>query len=93
MDSIERKYEIFDRLGQRWTCSIFKNKEYRNAPSFMRIRCRSAGFDKILDSLNNEHTLLKVLHFITVYNETERMDSYHMKSDYVMNIDRQIDEH
>ncbi|KAA1039330.1 hypothetical protein [Macrococcus equipercicus] len=65
---IARDIEIFDYLGNRWVCSIYNNDDYRNAPSFMRLRCRRLGFDKILESLNNDQTLIKVLKFITFYN-------------------------
>ncbi|WP_165980721.1 hypothetical protein [Macrococcus carouselicus] len=55
----------------------------------MRIRCRAVKFDKILDSANNQGTLLKVLHFITFFNHTATTDEknqYYIKADYVMNI-------
>lgn len=64
----QRVIEIFDHTGYRWVCSIYQNESYKNAPAFMRLTCKKLGFDKILESFNNEHTLIKVLKFITYYH-------------------------
>ncbi|GGB11955.1 hypothetical protein ERX37_09835 [Macrococcus hajekii] len=60
----------------------------------MRLQCRASNFDKILDSANNQHTLLRVLHFITLFNKTalEEKNPYYISSDYIMNInpDQQV---
>lgn len=65
---IQREYEIFDHEGNRWRCSIYKNEDYKFSPAFLRMQCRALNFDKIVDSLNNEFTLIKILKFITYFH-------------------------
>ncbi|MCE4957783.1 hypothetical protein [Macrococcoides caseolyticum] len=61
------EYEIFDRLNNRWTCRIYQNEHYHEAPSFMRLRCRTLGYDRIMETNNDEMTLLRLLRYITLY--------------------------
>ncbi len=74
---MQREYEIFDYLGNRWVCSIHNNDDYRDAPAFMRLRCRTLGFDRIMDTLNDDQTLLRVLKFITTYHNSASDDKKH----------------
>lgn len=60
-------YEIFDRFNHRWTCSIYQNNMYHEAPSFMRLRCRKLNYDRIMETNNDELTLLRLLRYITLY--------------------------
>ncbi|TDM11952.1 hypothetical protein [Macrococcus lamae] len=86
---MQREIEIFDYLGNRWICSIYNNEDYRNAPSFMRLRSRTLGFDKILETLDDDHTLMRVLKFITYYHYTavkEDVDPIRMDSDTLIQI-------
>lgn len=86
---IQTCYEIFDYEGNRWKCSIYRNESYKDSPSFIRLQCRDLGFDKILDSLNNEFTLIKILKFITTYHysKTATHNSIDMKADTLISID------
>lgn len=61
------QYEIFDRFNQRWYCSIYQNEHYTEAPSFMRLRCRTLKYDRIMETNNDELTLIRLLRYISHY--------------------------
>ncbi|UJS27620.1 hypothetical protein L2Z53_10885 [Macrococcoides canis] len=69
MPTIEalKDYEIFDRFNNKWICSIYKNLHYQDAPSFMRLRCSALNYNRIMETNNDEYTLLRLLRYITVY--------------------------
>lgn len=62
-----RNFEIFDRFNQKWLCAIYQNEQYHEAPSFMRLRCRALNYDRIMETNNDDLTLLRLLRYITLY--------------------------
>ncbi|MCU7557478.1 hypothetical protein ROU88_11070 [Macrococcus capreoli] len=60
-------YEIFDRFNHQWRCTIYQNEQYHEAPSFMRLRCRALNYDRIMETNNDELTLLRLLRYISRY--------------------------
>ncbi|WP_414048823.1 hypothetical protein [Macrococcus animalis] len=62
-----RNYEIIDRFNQKWLCAIYQNEMYQEAPSFMRLRCRALKYDRIMETNNDDYTLLRLLRYITRY--------------------------
>lgn len=62
-----KDYEIFDRFNNKWICTIYKNLHYQGAPSFMRLRCSALNYNRIMETNNDEYTLLRLLRYITIY--------------------------
>lgn len=60
-------YEIYDRYHHKWTCFIYQNEQYHSAPFFMRLRCRDLKYDRIMETNNDDYTLLRLLRYITKY--------------------------
>ncbi|QYA32716.1 hypothetical protein QA541_10095 [Macrococcus psychrotolerans] len=69
MPTIEalKAYEIFDRFNNKWSCTIYRNLQYQEAPSFMRLRCSALNYNRIMETNNDEQTLLRLLRYITIY--------------------------